>query len=239
MAEYIVIDKEGKELRRLPKGRGRTMAGAVPNVDGNWVVSEANLKTETQPAVTPLETEAVKAMPELSIVTEDDLKEVIPTEKPPFKMNTSEAWIREKAELEGNGIVSVGGLMHDLDPTGEERKKAQEALMATWAAEKEDDEDKPKKGSKNIKSDKQVTVKWLIERVLHRNLVVTPATITIPCPCLQIQTFDIKGWEQHYSNYSKFEIDRASRSLNVWVMKLDGQPDLTITGLFSDDGSEI
>lgn len=58
MAEYIVVDKAGNELRREPKGRGRNRIGAVQLPDGNWKVTEKEVETpapsapvSTEPAV--------------------------------------------------------------------------------------------------------------------------------------------------------------------------------------------
>lgn len=47
MAEYIVVDANGKELRREPKGRGRNRIGAVKLPDGNFQVTEVPVVTET------------------------------------------------------------------------------------------------------------------------------------------------------------------------------------------------
>jgi hypothetical protein len=47
MAEYIVVDANGKELRREPKGRGRNRIGAVKLPDGNFQVTDVPVVTET------------------------------------------------------------------------------------------------------------------------------------------------------------------------------------------------
>lgn len=62
MAEYIIVDANGKELRREPKGRGRNRIGAVKLPDGNFQVTETpepTPNTESKPEV-KAETETPK-----------------------------------------------------------------------------------------------------------------------------------------------------------------------------------
>jgi len=58
MGYYIYVNKDGKELRRETKGRGRTRTGAEERGDGNWFIridpdDEASFLAESPAAVEP------------------------------------------------------------------------------------------------------------------------------------------------------------------------------------------
>lgn len=189
MANYIFVDKDGKELRRQAMTRGRPRKDAVKQPSGDYIITEGVIPAPVTPVpVTPVPVTPVPAtLKPVETVTPAPATPVANTVPTPVaetsKETISTKRIKAKQQVKvvetlKKCFTSVGGIVQD------------ENYIYVWRPDTQ----------------------------------VEDLGITVP---------------SYYSSYAKFQIDKKTGDLMIWIMRPNGPPDKVVEGVFSDADSEL